>query len=102
MTSRESREYPSRPGFVGWYIFLKPNLFAAKAVVSPIHATELSQCSDSEIRLTQALLQPRDVGTQWIEQKPSCQIPLENRGRKNKWCYKYLKHISSVLKISVT
>jgi len=49
-------DYPSRPGCVGWYTFLKPNLLAMAAVVSPMHATELLQ-SESERRFFQALLQ---------------------------------------------
>lgn len=53
--------YPSRPGFVGQYTFLKPDLFAAKAVVSPIQATALPHRSDSERRLTQALFQQKCI-----------------------------------------
>jgi hypothetical protein len=48
-------DYPSRPGCVGWYTFLKPNFLAIAAVVSPMHAIELLQ-SESEMRFFQALL----------------------------------------------
>lgn len=53
------KQYPSRPGFLGQYIFFSPNLFAAKAVVSPMQATDLSQFSDFAMRLTQALYEEK-------------------------------------------
>lgn len=49
-----STSYPSRPGLVGWYIFLNPSFLAAEAVVSPIHATALSHCLDA-VRLAHTL-----------------------------------------------
>lgn len=51
----ENEGYPSRPGCVGKYTILKPSLFAADPVVSPIQATELFHFSGSGIRPAQAL-----------------------------------------------
>lgn len=44
------------PGLEGKNIFFSPNFLATKAVVSPMHATALSHCCPSGIKLTQALV----------------------------------------------